>query len=132
MFLEVPRGLPLQMAKEVVAEIELDFARDADDDPPREEEKNPFGDGNADEQSGVEQNLLPRDPVVQIIDGDSNHLREQDPDGIRQDGRESAPDKVAPVAAHIREQGSERGEHRAFYSIAWASYKPPKAPGRSL
>ena len=51
-------GLLLKLQEEVVAEVEFDVAGDADEDPAREEEEDAFGDGDGDEQAGVEEDLL--------------------------------------------------------------------------
>ena len=83
MLLVEARVLPLQVVEEVVAQVELDLAGDADDDPAGAEEEDALDGGDSDQQPGIEQDLLPGDALVEIVDGNANDLREEDPDGVR-------------------------------------------------
>ena len=48
----------LQMTEKIVAQVELNLAGNADDDPSGEKEKYALEDGDGDQQAGIEQDLL--------------------------------------------------------------------------
>jgi len=139
MLLEVSGRLPLQVAEQVIAQIELNLPGNADDDPAGEKEEHALGRGNSHQQPGIEQDLLPGDAVVQVVDGDANDLGEEYPDDIRKHGGQSAPDKIAAIAAQIRKQRPECGKHVVFILILGGDqvgvrssrYAPAKPKSRS-
>ena len=87
MLLKVSCRLPFQMAEEIVAQIELDLPGNADDDPAGKEEEDALGGRDQDQQPGIQENLLPGDALVQIVDGNANDLGEKDPDSTDSSGR---------------------------------------------
>ena len=111
MLLEVGGRLPLKMAEEIVAQVELYFAGNADDDPASKKEEDALAGGNSYQQPGIAENLLPGDAVVQVIDGDTNDLGKKDPEGIGGHRDQSAPDKVPPIAAQIGEERPKGSKH---------------------
>ncbi len=109
-------GLLFKLAEEVVAEVELDVAGDADEDPARVKEEDALGHGDADEQAGVEENLPAGDALVEVVDGDSDDTGKKDPDGAAEYGHEGSPSVGALVAAHVREERLQVFEHECVDS----------------
>ena len=108
----VVRGrLFFELGEEVVAEIELDIARDTDNDPAHEEQQDAVGHGDGDQQAGVGEDLVPGDADGEVVDGDADDPGELHPDSVGEDGADTAPQIAAPVAAHIGKQGLEVFEH---------------------
>ena len=70
--------------EQVVAQVKFDVARDADNNPAGEELEDPLGDGDGEQQSSVDQELVAGDPFVKIVRGLANHQRKQDPNPVRQ------------------------------------------------
>ncbi len=56
-----------EMAEEIVAQVELDLARDADDDPAGEELEDSFAGGNCDQQPAPGEQLAVSDAVIQVV-----------------------------------------------------------------
>jgi hypothetical protein len=110
-FLVVRGRLLLELSEEIVAQIEFDVARNADDDPAHEEEENAVEDGDGHDEAGVAEDLVPCDTLRQVVGSEANDMRKLHPDDIGKNGAEAAPEVSAPVAAHVREQGLEILEH---------------------
>ncbi len=56
-------GLALEVGEEIVAEVELDLARGADEDLAGDEEEDGGGGGDGEQAEGVEEKLLRVTPV---------------------------------------------------------------------
>jgi hypothetical protein len=105
------RILALQVKEEVVAQIELDLPRYADQNPALSVKKDALDQRDGDQQPGEEQNLLAGYSVLHLVDG---HL--QDPgklhrDRIGGDARQSAPHISPSVAAHVFEERGQIAKH---------------------
>ena len=97
--------LAFEFAEEVVAEVELDVAGDADEHPALGVEEDAFADGDDDEEACEEDNVLPCGSVFQIVDGTPKDAGELDPDGVGANTGESAPDVSPAIASHVDEEG---------------------------
>ncbi len=123
-------GERFQVLEEVVAQVEFDFARDADHDPARQELEEALGGGNGDEQQGIDDDLVLREAragvadhaahdgrdaamrfPAQVVHRPAQHLREQDPDPVHQQNGAAAQDVAPLVFAEVGEQGAEVLEH---------------------
>ena len=71
--------LAFQLPEEIVAQIEFDFARDADQDPALGVEEDAFDEGDSDKNAGEKNNAFARDSVLQFVDCLSQNLRETAP-----------------------------------------------------
>ena len=72
--------LLLELAEEVVAQVELDVARDADENPALGVEEDALDEGDGDQQSGEEDNLLRGwFPALDGVDGACRGRRETGP-----------------------------------------------------
>jgi hypothetical protein len=67
----------------MMSPVRCDLPGNADDDPAGKEEEDALGGRDQDQQPGIEENLLPGDALVQIVDGDADDLGKKDPNGIR-------------------------------------------------
>ena len=106
--LEVLERLLLEMGEQVVAQVVLDVARDADDRLPHPELEHPRRQRDPEQGDGVAAELLGGDAAVEIVHGEAQHLRlgERDEVGER-DARES-PCEPAPVAGDRGEEACEQ------------------------
>ena len=75
---------PLQVREEIVAQVELNIPRDADDHPPRQELKHSLDQRDGDNQQRIGEKLLAGHTGVKIVNGAPQDLRKQDPDSVVQ------------------------------------------------
>jgi len=68
--------------EQVIAQIEFDIARNADDHPARQELKNSLDQGDSDDQERVGKEFLTGHTGVQIVDSAAQDLREKYPDSV--------------------------------------------------
>ena len=97
-------GQPLQVGEQIVAQVELDLARDADQDPAGQELENGFGAGDRQQQSRVGEQLVAGDAEVQVVDGAADDQRKQNPDAVVAQHAERADPEGQPVLAEIGKQ----------------------------
>ena len=105
------RVLLFQVDEEVVAQVELDLARDADENPSLGVKKDAFDQRDSHQQPGEEQNPVASDPVAHPVDGLFQHLGKEHPNGIGGNARETAPHVSPAVAAHIDEERAQIAKH---------------------
>ena len=105
-------GEPLQMSEEVVAQIEFDFARNADQNPARQELEDGFNAGNPQQHQSVGEQLLAGDAAIQIVDGAADDQRKQNPDAVVKQHADRAEPERRLVLAQIRKQRAEVFEHQ--------------------
>ena len=121
--------LPFEFFEEIVAQIELDLARDADQNPALGVEEDALDERDADQKASEDENLAANVSVAQVIDcslqylGNSvrlasdaincplNHLRKEHPDGVGADATERAPHISPAVAAQITGERGEVAKH---------------------
>ena len=71
-------GQRFQMAEQIVAQVEFDFARNADQDPASEELEDGLAAATASSSQGIGQQLVAGNAQVQIIDGAADDQRERE------------------------------------------------------
>ena len=103
--------LLFQVREHVVAQVELDLARGADDDLAGEIEADRGDDGNADQAQRVTLDGRDGEVMLNVAHGLANQQREDGLCGIVDDQRQTAEQKAAPVTAQIREERAEALEH---------------------
>ena len=72
---------PLELREEIIADVVLDPARRADEDPAHEEQERAAHDRDPEDQQRIEGELLPRDAGVQVVDRVLQHPRRQQLNG---------------------------------------------------
>ena len=95
-------GEPLQVREQIVAQVKLDFARDADQDPASQELEDGLGNRDGQQRPGVEQQLMNIDLFVQVVDSAPNDQRKQYPDAIVAKHAERANPECLLVLPQIR------------------------------
>ena len=75
-------GEAFEMGEEIVAQVEFDVARDSDDDPACQELEDAFDQGNGEHSRRVEEQFVARDTRVEVVDGATQDLREEDPNSV--------------------------------------------------
>ena len=71
-----------QMSKQIIAQIELNVAGDADYNPAGEELKDALNTSHRNQQRGIEEQLPLGHPQVQIVDCSFNDLRKENPNAV--------------------------------------------------
>ena len=93
-----------QVLKEVVADFELDVARNADEDHPHPILKVAFDSRNANQRGGEPKDGLNAEAALQRIDSGANHQRIQYAEAVLGDQRAHAERGLAFVLAQVRPQ----------------------------
>ena len=75
-------GEAFEVGKEVVAQIELNIAGDADDHPARQKLEDTLGQRDGNDEQRVGEKFLAGDGGVQIVDGAAQDLRKENPDSV--------------------------------------------------
>src|SRR5690348_11200822 len=99
------------MLEKIVAQIELDLARDADQDPTHQKLKDAFADSDSNQSQRVGNDLVLSDADIQIVNCSSDDLRKENPDRVVEQQGEAAPEELDAVAIQIRLEGIESFEH---------------------
>ena len=104
--------LGLELAEEVVAQVELDLAGDADEDPALGVEEDALGDRNQNQDAGELKDggaggLLALERVCHALE----HAGKLDPDGVGANAGERAPEISPAVTAHVGVEGGEFAQH---------------------
>ena len=107
MALVVGVGKAFETREQIVAQIELDVARDADDDPASEELEDSFGDRDGEQHSGIEQKFVAGYAGVEVVGSAAEDEREEDPDAVGQENTQRARDIRPAVAFHVRDQRAQ-------------------------
>ena len=84
----------LQPREEVVPDVVLDVARRADDDPAHQEAEDGAHARDAEEQRGVDRELLPRHAAGQIVDRELQHPRRQQLERGREDDADEPEEEL--------------------------------------
>ena len=101
-----------EMAEEVVADVELDLARDADEDPALGVEKNAFDEGDGDQEAGEAEDGQMRGVFfLEPVDCPAEHTRKLYRGSVGANAGERAPHVAPPVAAHVREKRPQVAKH---------------------
>ena len=116
------RVLQLQLAEEIVAQIELDVARDADENPALRVEKDAFDQEMA-TRSRAKIRISSRGrPFLDPVDGHAQNPGELHRDDIGGDARQRAPHVSPAVAAHVADRAG-RGRRAWFYCTGFAAMR---------
>src|SRR5262249_23147409 len=94
----------LQVCEEIIAQIEFDVARDADDDPASQKLKDPLGEKNSDDPESVVDELGASDRLGEVVNRGLDDARELSGDSIGQQDRQSAQHEAAAVTLQIGNQ----------------------------
>ena len=86
------------MEKQIVAQIELDVARNSNHNPARQKLKDTVNRGHRQQEQGVSGQLLPGDAKLQVVHGAANHLGKQDPNAVVEENA-GRPQGVTPTIA---------------------------------
>ncbi len=90
------------MAEEIVAQVELDVARDADHDPAGQELEDAFDQRqSATSSSRIVSSLCEVTPCVQVVDGAPDDQREENPDAVVAAAPQTVP-KASPLRYFAR------------------------------
>ncbi len=106
----------LEVPEEVVADVVLDVARRADDDPPHEEAEDAADDRHADGEQRVDEQLARGDAARQVVDRMLQNPGAGQLDTGRRQRADQADRDRASAPAHIRQQADDRGMHHQEYS----------------
>ena len=102
-----------QAGEKIVAEIELDVARNANHHPAREELEDSFSDGDGEKHSRVDEQLVLGNAGVQIVGSFADHQREQDPDAIGEQDADAAENVCPAITFYVRKQRPQAlGKHQ--------------------
>ena len=104
-------GQVLQVAENVVAHLELDFARDADHDLAVQVKKNAFGAPHAQDQGGINEQLLAAHSVFQVVKGAADEQGNGDCDAVLQQHANAAQGVAPAVLLEVRKERLQSLEH---------------------
>src|ERR1700722_759166 len=102
------------MAEEVVAEVELDFARNADQYPALRVEEDTFNHRDSNQFAGEQQNATSGDSLTHCINGPLENLGKKHPDSVGRDAGKAAPQVSPAVASHVNEEGPQFAKHASI------------------
>ena len=104
--------LLFKLAKQIVAQVEFDLARNSDENPALRIKKNAFGQRDSNQQASEEKNHLVVCKIfLQLVDRESQHPGKLDCGRIRGNAGKRAP-KVSPaIAAHVPKERSQIAKH---------------------
>ena len=92
-----------QMAEQMIAQVELDLARDADQDPAREVLKDPLAERNGHQQPAPGQQLAVRNALVQVVGNAADEPRRLHHDAVRAQHGGATGHIALPVLLHVGE-----------------------------
>ena len=98
-------GLLFEVAEEIVAEVELDLARGADDDLPVEIEEDGARDGDEQKKLCLMGDAGGIEAAAHVIDGDADDERDEDLGAVVQERGEAAPGEAGPVPLEVGREG---------------------------
>jgi hypothetical protein len=106
------RVLLFEVMEEIVAQVELDLARDADQNPALRVEEDAF-DQEIPTSNPAKSRICPWSAwsLLQLVDGLLQHLGNCTADGVGGDAGERAPQVSPAVAAHVGEEGAQIAKH---------------------
>ena len=99
--------------EQIVPQVEFNVARDTDHNPAREELEDSFGDGDGEQQSGVNQKLVPRGACSQIggrfqvIRGFADNQRKQHPNAVVEQHADCAQNVSPAIALQVGQQRAQ-------------------------
>jgi hypothetical protein len=93
--------LALEVAEEIVAEVELDLAGGSDDDLAGDVEEDSRESGDEQEAEAVEEDLLLGDAVLHVVDGVADDGGEKYLDYVVKNSRNPAPGERFPVSPEV-------------------------------
>ena len=96
-------GQAFEPGEEIVAKVEFDVAGNADDDPARQELEDPFGDGESEQDAGVDQEFVASHAVVKIVSSLAEHQREENPDTVGEENAERAREVRPSITLQVRQ-----------------------------
>ena len=98
--------------EQIVAQVKLNLARDADHDPAGQKLEDTLDGSNRQQHQGIGQQLLMIHPQAQIVDGAAQHQWEKYPDSVVKEDANQTNGKAVAVLLQIRKQGSQAfGQH---------------------
>jgi hypothetical protein len=97
--------------EEVVAHLKLNFARDADDNFTVEIKEEAFGAPDAENQSGVSEDLLAVDPVFEVIECSADEQGNEDGDAVLHEHANAAQGVSPAVFLEVGEKRLQSLKH---------------------
>ena len=113
MALEELGRLGFEMGEEIVAKVELDLARGADDDLAGEVEKDGRDDSYCEQAQCVVLERGAGEVVLDVAGGVADEQRHQNLGEVVDDERKTAPDVALPVTTEVGKERAEAGEHKS-------------------
>ena len=107
--LEVREIEPLQVREEVVAEVVLDVAGSADNDPTHQEAKHTPDCGERQQDHGIEADFAGIHAAPEIVDGVFQHPRTRQPDRGCRDNADESEEKGTAIPEEITQEPAARG-----------------------
>ena len=105
----------LQMLEQIVAQVKLNFARNADHDPTRQKLKDSLERRDGQQQACIEQQLVTGDALAQIVRCTADYQGKQDPDAVREENADRARRVTPAVAFEVRQERAQvLGHHCRF------------------
>ena len=118
------RVLRFQLAEQVVAQVELDLARDPDQNPALRIHENALDQVDRDQKQGKEQNVLAGGSVLDGIHRHAQNAGELHGDNVRATQARAAPHVSPAVAAHVGVEWAKVAKHSSIVRFARCEPKP--------
>src|SRR5262249_23810458 len=99
------------MGEQIVAEVKLNLAGDADHQPSCQELEDPLGAGHGQQHEGVDQELMACGPSIQVVHRALDDLGKQHPDSVVEEHGKRAPEERDPGFLQVGEQWIQVLEH---------------------
>src|SRR5665213_1411672 len=111
---EEARRLCLEVGEHVVAEVELDLPRSADDDLPRDVQECPGDEGDAQQLQAGARDDRRAEVQPQVVDRAADDHRHQRLGHVIDDERNAAPRETPPVSFQVGEQRAQAVKHMSL------------------
>ena len=121
MVLEVREVQPLKRGKEIVPKVVLEVARGANDDAPHEEPEDAAGRREHEQQDTVPADLVERQPLAQIVDGELQHPRSTGGDGRCHNDAHESRDKSSAITCQVHDQATFGGHLPQYTCPIWTT-----------
>ena len=100
-------GKAFEMTEEVVAQIEFDFAGDADHDPAGQKLKDSFARSHRQQEQRIGDELVPSDTEMKVIHRPADYLRKKNPDAVCQEDAYRPQQIAAAILSEVGNQGTQ-------------------------
>ena len=125
-------GLALEVGEDVVAEVELDFSRGADEHLSGGVERDAGEGGEAEQREAVHEDAVRGGVVLHVVDRVAYDGRHGDFDEVVEHGRDAAAGEVLPVAPEVGGEGFQAVEHGDWMWVCGWRFGVVRAKRRSF